>query len=81
MNPKIYVGVLVEVSAAGKMRPVRMVWEDGRRFNVDRVLDCRRAVSLKAGGQGTRFTCKMHGKTTYLFNEDGRWFMERQGSE
>lgn len=80
MNPKVYVGVLVEVNVEGQMKPLEVTWEDGRRFTVDRVLDVRRAASLKAGGQGTRFTCMMCGKETYLFKEEERWFMERKGA-
>lgn len=80
MNPKVYVGVLVEVSPEGQMKPIEITWEDGRKFSIDRVIDVRRAASLKAGGQGMRFTCLIRGKETYLFKEEERWFMERKGA-
>ena len=53
-----------------------MEWEDGRRFEVDRLLDVRRAAALKAGGQGVRYTVRILGKETYLFEDEGRWFVE-----
>ena len=40
----------------------------------------RRAASLKAGGAGTRYTVRIGRSETYLFNEDGRWFVERRES-
>ena len=58
------------------MRPLWIVWEDGRKFPVDRLLDVRRAAATKAGGQGIRYTCRILGRETYLFEDDGRWFVE-----
>ena len=62
----------------GQLFPQEIVWEDGTRYEIDRVLDIRRAASTKAGGVGIRYTCRIDGKQTYLFYEDlyGRWFVE-----
>ena len=60
----------------GKVCPLEVEWEDGRRFEVDRLLDVRRAAALKAGGQGVRYTVRILGKETYLFEDEGRWFVE-----
>ena len=43
---------------------------------IDRVLDVRRAASLKAGGMGIRYTVRINGKQSYLFYEEPRWFVE-----
>jgi len=75
---KVYVAVTAEYSAAGFIRPCSFVWEDGRRYDIDRVLDVRKAASLRAGGAGLRYTCLVRGKQTYLFLEEDRWFMERK---
>lgn len=75
---KIYVCVKAVFYADGSLQPVTLVWEDGREYTVDKVLDIRRAASLKAGGTGIRYTCRIAGKETYLFFEEGRWFMERK---
>ena len=61
----------------GNIRPTAITWEDGRVFEIDRILDVRRAASLKAGGVGIRYICRVRGKTVKLFNEEGRWFMEK----
>ena len=50
---------------------------NGRSYQIDRVLDIRRAASLKAGGVGRRYTCRICGKERYLWLEDdGKWFVE-----
>lgn len=78
-NPqKVYVDVLAAFSRDGKLRPLVLKWEDGRRYSIDRVIDVRRAASLKAGGIGIRYTCMVQGKQTYLFFEEDRWFVERK---
>lgn len=78
-NPsKVYVDVLAVFNQEGELRPLALKWEDGRRYPVDRVIDVQRAASLKAGGTGIRYTCKIRGKQTYLFFEEGRWWVERR---
>lgn len=73
---KVYVFVNADFTPEGKILPRSFVWDDGRRYEVDRVLDMRQAASLKAGGQGQRYLCRVHGKEAYMFLENGRWFME-----
>ena len=78
MNDKVYVDVTARFDKDGQITPVSVTWEDGRRFPVDRVLDIRRAASLKAGGAGIRYTVRILGKETFLFLEENRWFVERK---
>ena len=79
---RVYVGLRVSFSADGNMTPVWIKWEDGRLFEIDRVLDVRRAVS-DAGSMGVRYTVKITGKVKRLYFEDTyyetgrpRWFVE-----
>lgn len=76
MARRAYVKVIVECSQEGRIRPLMVEWEDGRRFEVDRLLDVRRAASTRAGGQGMRYTVRILGRETYLFEDEGRWFVE-----
>ena len=76
MARRAYVKVVVEYSPEGRIRPLMVEWEDGRCFEVDRLLDVRRAASTKAGGQGMRYTVRILGRETYLFEDEGRWFVE-----
>lgn len=76
MARRAYVKVIVEYDPDGSIRPLFVEWEDGRKFEVDRLLDVRRAAATKAGGQGMRYTVRICGRETYLFEDDGRWFVE-----
>lgn len=76
MARRVFVKAMVEFDTDGRMRPVSITWEDGRVYEVDRITDIRRAVSMKTGGGGMRFTCIIRNKQAYLFYEEPRWFME-----
>ena len=73
---KAYVGVNVEWTLEGKIIPKVIIWEDGRKFVIDRILDVRPAASLKVGGVGIRYTIRVLGKETFLFRSQYRWFVE-----
>ena len=76
MARRVSVNVIARHDEQGRVRPLEVEWEDGRRFEVDKLLDVRRAAALKAGGQGLRYTVRILGKETYLFEDEGRWFVE-----
>lgn len=73
---KTYVEVTARFTTDGDILPVKILWNDGRIFFIDRVLDIRPAASLKAGGAGIRYTCRIEGKQSYLFLEENRFFVE-----
>ena len=73
---KVYVTVFAKFAPDGKITPLRMVWTDGRRYEIDRVLDVRRAASLKVGGTGIRYTVRILGQERFLYLDDNRWFVE-----
>ena len=73
---KVFVEVVCLNKPDGSIVPQKIVWEDGHVFQVDRVLDVRQAASLLVGGCGIRYTCRIHNKETYLFYEEGKWFVE-----
>ncbi len=76
---KTYVDVLADFTKEGFMRPIRITWEDGREYAIDRVLSCCRAASRKAGGCGIRYTCMVSGREIELFYEENyRWFLCRK---
>lgn len=78
MAEKIVVEVVARFDTAGGLTPLYIVWHDGRKLEIDRVLDVRRAASLKAGGMGIRYTVRIFGKQRYLWFEDlsNTWFVE-----
>lgn len=83
---KVYVDVSVVMTRDGKVIPTSLVWEDGKRYKIDRVLSVRPAPALRAGGQGDRYEIMIDGKISRLWfthNEDisdphiGWWFAEK----
>jgi hypothetical protein len=79
-NLKVYVRVNADFFPDGRLLPCAITWEDGHEFEIDRVVDVRRAASLKAGGAGIRYTVEINGRKTYLFLEEDKWFVERRRS-
>lgn len=79
MDDKVYVEVDAKFTPDGQLRLLQVIWEDGRKFEIQRVKQCVRAASRKVGGVGLRFTCIIAGGEHYLFYEENyRWFMERR---
>ena len=86
-NIKVYVAVKADFREDGIMLPRVITWENGDKFEIDRILDIRQAAAMKAGGQGDRYTVRIKGQQSYLFfernpnqtgNNIGRWFVERR---
>ena len=49
---KKYVKVTATFDCDGDLIPEYIVWDDGRRYRIDKISDVRYAASLKAGGAG-----------------------------
>ena len=45
---KVYVAVKADFAENGKMIPRQITWEDGTKYEIDRILDVRQAVAIKA---------------------------------
>lgn len=73
---KKYVCVTAKFDPDGNILPIAINWDDGRSFEIDRVTDVRYAASLKSGGAGIRYTCRIKSKEKYLFLEENKWFIE-----
>lgn len=75
---KVYVKVLMMQDEEGGIQPLQIVWDDGKAYDVDRVIYKCRASSTKVGGTGMRYTVRISGKETYLYysEDENRWFME-----
>jgi DNA-binding XRE family transcriptional regulator len=77
---KDYVTVVARHELGGRIRPVAYQLPDGAPVKIDNITDERQAASLKSGGQGTRYTCKVTvdevQSDVYLFHDEELWFME-----
>ena len=70
------VAVNVTIGVDGQVHPRRFFWKDGCWYKIDRVARAERAASKKVGGCGIRYTIIVEGRPRFLFDEDGKWFME-----
>ena len=60
----------------GRIRPLSIQWYDGHTYAIDDVLDVRRSSARRVGGDGICYTVRIGTKSTYLYYEDPRWFVE-----
>ena len=77
---KVYVEVMIKVSPEGDVRPLAITFEDGSVYEIDRLKQRCRAHATKVGGTGIRYTIVINNRETYLFEDDGRWFVEAKRS-
>lgn len=72
---KKYVSVITLIEKNGKLRPLAILWENGVRYEIDRILEVRKTFS-QLGGCGILYSCMIQGKRRNLFYEVDRWFIE-----
>ena len=75
---KVYIDVVAEFRKDGQLVPIFFTCEDGRKYNIDRILKIERCASRKAGGVGMMYTCMIQWQESHLFYEVDKWFMERK---
>ncbi len=76
MARKVYVDVIVHENREGEKRPMSLTFEDGKSYVIDRVSQVKRCAARKVGGTGIRYTVRISGRETYLFEDEGKWFVE-----
>lgn len=73
---KVYVTVNAEHKPDGSCLPKTIRMADEEEFEIDKVLQVRKAAS-DVGGRGIRYTVRIGRSETHLFDEqNGRWFVE-----
>ena len=70
IGAKVYVDVGAEFSADGRLRPLYLIWEDGRKYEIDKIKKIERCASRRAGGAGILYLCIIRGKPVRLFYEE-----------
>lgn len=76
MCRKVFVDVYANFKADGTIIPLSIKWEDGTVYRIDQIIKVCRAASLKAGGAGIRYTCRIGNNITNIFLEENAWFIE-----
>ena len=75
---KAYVSVNLDVDREGVIHPRLIRWQNGRVFEIEKLLYKCRASSEKVGGGGIRYTVLIRGRETFLFQEGSKWFVEEK---
>ncbi len=75
---KVHVEVAALFPSKGGLRPLYIIWEDGRKFEVNRVKFMERAPSHVGSILPVRYTCVVEGRERELYFEPDqmRWFVE-----
>lgn len=73
---KVFVKVRADFLTTGKIVPLLFREEDGPVCKIDKIVDEREAASLKAGGQGIRYLCRVGESMFTLFYDAPQWFIE-----
>ena len=76
LNMRKNITMIAKMQDDGKIIPLTIMWENGKTFNIDKVLDIRKKASTKGGGKGLRYTCKILGQERFLWLDDNIWFVE-----
>lgn len=70
---KQYVNVNIRVDADGVMQPNRIVWSDGRQWDIARVLHT--CTSAHNEFEGIRYTVKIGRAVKYLYRDSQGWYV------
>lgn len=76
LKRKVYVEVIIRVDEDGKNHPECIIFDKVQKYFIDKVIDVRRACATKVGGTAIRYTVRIGSKTTYLYEDEGKWFVE-----
>lgn len=73
---KKYVDMIVRYTEDGQIIPLAVRWSPDQLYEIDQVLDVQRAASLRAGGTGIRYLCRIKGQERYIWLEENKWFVD-----
>lgn len=72
---RVYITVTVDFDPEGIATPRCIIWPDGRRFPIDRVV-ARDRIGPHWREVDQRFTVIVVGKRRYIYRKGDRWFVE-----
>ncbi len=73
---KQYVEVLATHRVDGTVRPRTIVLSGGPSYEIEEVRSVCRARTHSSREVALRYTVRVNGQETFLFDDDGRWFVE-----
>lgn len=70
------VTIIAKMQDDGNVIPLVLVWDNGKKYTIDKVLDIRKKASTKGGGLGLRYTCRFGENERYIWLDGYIWFVE-----
>lgn len=71
---KKFVAVNVDVDTDGVIRPLQISWDDGRQWDITKVLHTCTAAHNEF--EGIRYTIKIGRAVKYLYRDGQRWYVD-----
>lgn len=73
---KRYVEVVVRYCLDGRCDPLTIVWDDGQRFQIDRIERSGRGRCLNTPGYAIRYDVRIGRRMKHLYHDEAGWFVE-----
>lgn len=70
------VTIIAKMQEDGNVIPLILLWENGKKYTIDKILDIRKKASTKGGGLGLRYTCRFGEEERYIWLDGYIWFVE-----
>ena len=70
------IAMIVKMDESGFVTPLTLIWSNGKKYEIDKVLDIRKKASLKGGGMGIRYTCRIKTQERFVWLDEYTWFVE-----
>ena len=77
---RVYLDITARFLKEGGIRPLEIIWTDGKRYIIDKIKFIERTPSKAGGTLPYRYTVIIGGLERYLYYEDHaeRWFVEKK---
>lgn len=75
---KKYITVGAYHTPEGKTIPKFLIIDDEHKIVIDSLITSCRAASTKVGGSGIRYTVKISGFEKFIYEDEGKWFIEEK---
>lgn len=73
---KKYVTVGAVHTPEGTTIPKFLILDEDHKVIIDKLVSSCRAASTKVGGTGIRYTVVIRGVDKFIYEDEGRWFIE-----
>lgn len=72
----LFLRVLADMNPERAILPQKIIWNDGREFNIEKITDIRRGFVKEIGELCIKYYCLIDGNFRILcLNDDMRWFV------